>query len=54
MLRSPLGVGEATAGKIVAYRSEHGPFSTVEEIMEVPGIGQAKFDGFVERITVGP
>ncbi len=48
------GVGEATAGKIVAYRSEHGPFSSVEEIMEVPGIGQAKFDGFVERITVGP
>jgi competence protein ComEA len=48
------GVGEATAAKIVAYRSEHGPFTSIEEIMEVPGIGKGKFDGFAGRITVGP
>lgn len=48
------GVGEATAAEIVAYRQEHGPFARVEEIMDVPGIGQSKFDGFKEAITVGP
>lgn len=48
------GVGDATAAKIVAFRQEHGLFSTIEEIMDVPGIGQFKFDGFRERITVGP
>ena len=48
------GVGDATAAKIVAHRHEHGLFSTIKEIMDVPGIGQSKFDGFKERITVGP
>ncbi len=33
------GVGEARARAIVAYRSEHGPFKTVEELTEVKGIG---------------
>jgi competence protein ComEA len=36
------GVGPATAAKILAYRQEHGSFSTVEELMEVKGIGPAK------------
>lgn len=48
------GVGEVTAGNIVAYREEQGPFATIEEVMNVPGVGQAKFDGFKEMITVGP
>ena len=48
------GVGEVTAAKIVAYRQEHGPFYQIEEIMEVPGIAEGKFDGFKELITVGP
>jgi competence protein ComEA len=48
------GVGEVTAAKIVEYRQQHGPFRTVEDIMDVPGIGEAKFDAMRELITVGP
>ncbi len=36
------GVGPATAAKIVAYRDEHGPFSSLEELDAVSGIGEAK------------
>ena len=46
------GIGEALAERIVAYREEHGPFSSVEEIMEVSGIGQAKYAALEGRITV--
>jgi competence protein ComEA len=48
------GVGEVTATKIVEYRQQHGPFQTIEAIMDVPGIGEAKFDAMRELITVGP
>lgn len=37
------GVGEATARRIVEYRSAHG-FAQVEDIMKVKGIGKAKFN----------
>jgi competence protein ComEA len=45
------GVGEVTAGRIVAYRSAH-PFTTVEELLEVPGIGQRRFDQLKDLVTV--
>lgn len=37
------GVGGVTAQRIVEYRSRHG-FSRIEDLMNVKGIGQAKFD----------
>ena len=46
------GIGEALAERIVAYRTEHGPFTSPEEIMEVSGIGPGKFEGLKDRITV--
>ena len=46
------GVGEELAGRILAWREEHGGFSSVEEIMEVPGIGEGKFAALEGRITV--
>jgi competence protein ComEA len=46
------GVGPATAQKIIAYRDENGPFATIEDIMLVAGIGEVKFDGLKELITV--
>lgn len=44
------GVGEATANKIVNHRSENGEFKTVEEIKNVNGIGDKKFENIKELI----
>jgi competence protein ComEA len=38
------GVGPATAQRIVDYRAEHGPFSSVDDLDAVSGIGMAKVD----------
>lgn len=46
------GVGEATAEKIVAFREKNGRFSKPEDLMEVPGIGEKKFDAMKDVITV--
>lgn len=40
------GIGEVLAERIVAYRREHGPFTSVEGLLAVPGIGE----GTVDRI----
>ena len=45
------GIGETTAMKIIAYREEHGPFSSIEELMNVSGIGESKFAAIKELIT---
>lgn len=36
------GVGPVLAERVVAYRSEHGPFQSVEELIAVKGIGRKK------------
>lgn len=46
------GIGASTAEKIIAFRNENGRFATIEDIMNVPGIGQGKFDQLRELITV--
>ena len=46
------GIGASTAKKIVDYRNQNGDFNTVEEIMNVSGIGQSKFDSIKDDITV--
>jgi len=46
------GVGPSTAQKIIDYRTEHGGFKTIDEIKEVPGIGDAKFAAMKDSITV--
>jgi competence protein ComEA len=46
------GVGPSTAEKIITYRNENGPFAALEDIMNVPGIGQGKFDEFKELISL--
>lgn len=38
------GVGPSTARKILEYRSQHGGFRTVDELMEVRGIGEVKLE----------
>ena len=46
------GIGEELARRIVEYREAHGAFESMEELMEVSGIGEGKFAGLDGRITV--
>lgn len=47
------GIGPAIAGRIVAYRNEHGKFNTVEDLKNVSGIGDARMTDIIDYITVG-
>ena len=47
------GIGPVLAGRIVAYREEHGPFQAIEELTKVKGIGTAKLEEILDLITVG-
>ena len=46
------GVGPVIAERIVRYRGENGPFKSVEELKNVPGIGEKTFEKFRDRIVV--
>ena len=46
------GIGEAKADAIVQYRTENGPFSAVEDILQVSGIKDAVFSKIKDQITV--
>lgn len=47
------GVGPTLAQTIVDFRVQNGPFQTIEDLMNVPGIGPATFDRLKDMITVG-
>ena len=49
-LQSLPGVGPVLAERIVAFRDEHGPFGAVEDLLEVPGIGEAKLEAIREIV----
>ncbi len=51
-LRTLPGVGESTAAKILEWREKHGGFKKVEDLMEVPSIGQGRFAKVADRITI--
>lgn len=47
------GVGSTTAERIIAYRDEHGPFTSVDELKQVKGIGPALFAKLAPLVRVG-
>lgn len=46
------GVGPVTAGKIIDWRTQHGKFSTVEQLQEVDGIGPKLYERIKPHVTV--
>ena len=46
------GIGQVKAAAIVTYRNSNGPFSSIEEIKNVPGILEAAFEKIKGMITV--
>lgn len=45
------GIGPALAQRIIDYREQNGAFKSVDDIKNVRGIGQKKFDAFKDKIT---
>ncbi len=50
--KSLKGIGEAKAQAIVDYRASHGPFVTVDQLLEVKGIGKGTLDKNRDRISL--
>ena len=46
------GIGPSTASAIVSYRQQHGRFASVEELLEVRGIGEAKLAELRPKVRV--
>ena len=46
------GIGPSKAAAIIEYRSTHGPFNTIEDILEVTGIGEKTLEGFKDWIVI--
>lgn len=51
-LTSIPGVGASTAQKIITYREENGKFKTIEDIKNVSGIGDSKYNSMKDFISV--
>jgi competence protein ComEA len=47
------GIGPTKAQQIIDYRQQHGPFTSIEAIMDVPGIGPVTFERIKDLITTG-
>ena len=47
------GIGEVLAERILNFREEHGNFSSVDELLNVEGIGKKRLEEILDLITVG-
>ncbi len=46
------GIGEAKASAILEYRKENGDFTSIEELLEVPGIGEAVYNNLKDLVYI--
>lgn len=46
------GIGPSLAQRIIEYREQHGPFRTIEDLQNVPGIGSKRWENLKDLITV--
>lgn len=46
------GIGPSTADKIISYRDKNGRFNSIQDILNVSGIGESKFESIKDLITV--
>ena len=47
------GIGPATAEAILAYREEHGPFQSVDDLLSVSGIGEVTLENLRPYVAAG-
>ena len=50
--RDLFGIGAAKAKAIIAYRESNGPFTAVDELLEVKGIGKALLEKNRDRLVI--
>lgn len=46
------GVGPVLAERIIAHRDDNGPFGSIEDLLDVPGIGESKLSGMRDVIAI--
>ena len=46
------GIGSSTASKIIDYRNKNGKFKSIQDIMNVGGIGESKFNNIKDYICI--
>ena len=46
------GIGKVTAERIVAYRTQHGPFKSVDDLVLVKGVGRKTLEKIRPLVTI--